>query len=56
MIKLGESLDEKEDVALRTVWPIELDFSRWLARNIEILNDQLLWQIDPDSVTQEVSR
>ena len=56
MTKIGESLGEKKDVALRTVWPIELDFSRWLAGNIEILNDQLLWQIDPDSVTQEVSR
>ena len=53
---MPEQLGEKKQVALRTVWPDELDFSRWLAKNIDILNDQLLWDLDRASVQQEVQR
>lgn len=53
---MPEQLGEKRQVALRTVWPDELDFSRWLAENINTLNDQLEWDLDPTSVQQEVPR
>lgn len=55
MTKIHESLGVRERVALRTVWPNELDFSRWLATNIEILDEHLACEIDPESVQQEVS-
>ncbi len=33
----------------------ELDFSRWLADNIGVLNEQVIWDIDPQSVRREES-
>ncbi len=54
MTESGETLGEKKRVDLRTVWPHELDFSRWLAENIETLNEQVIWEIDPESARQEV--
>ena len=54
MTESGETLGEKKRVDLRTVWPHELDFSRWLAENIETLNEQVIWEIDSESVQQEV--
>ncbi len=36
--------------------PNELDFSRWLTGNIDILSDQLGWDLDQTSVQQEVQR
>lgn len=56
MPESGEPLGEQRPVALRTVWPDELAFSRWLAENIDILNDQLGWDLDQTSVQQEVPR
>ena len=44
-----------ETVELRTVWPKETDFSAWLAEHVEILNEQLVCEIEPGSVRQEVS-
>ena len=52
MLDLGKI--EKCD--LREVWPLELDFSRWLANNIDALDEQIRWNIDPTSVKQEVTR
>ena len=52
----GEQLGEMERVGLGTVWPRELDFSGWLARNIDLLNEQVNWDLDPDSVRQEVTK
>ena len=54
MTESGETLGEKKRVDLRTVWPHELDFSRWLAENIETLTEQVIWEIDSESVRQEV--
>ncbi|MDE0600603.1 MAG: hypothetical protein OXI56_02270, partial [bacterium] len=54
MAELGE-LGEMRRVGLRTVWPHELDFSLWLRQNIDYLNEQVHWDLDPDSVRQEVS-
>ena len=53
---MEELLGRKESVDLRTVWPHELDFSGWLARNIEILSEQVQWEFDNDTVKQEVTR
>ena len=47
-------LGEMQRVGLRTVWPHELDFSRWLTQNVDYLNEQVNWDLDPDSVCQEV--
>lgn len=44
-----------QNVDLGEVWPHELDFSRWLAENIEVLDEQVVFDIDPKSVRQEVS-
>ena len=44
-----------QNVDLSDVWPHELDFSRWLAENIEVLDQQVVFDIDPKSVRQEVS-
>ena len=44
-----------QNVDLGEVWPHELDFSRWLAENIADLNEQVVFDIDPKSVLQEVS-
>ena len=49
-------LGEMKRVGLRTVWPHELDFSRWLKQNIDYLNEQVNWDLDPDSVCQEVTK
>ena len=54
MAESGE-LGEMRRVGLRTVWPHELDFSLWLRQNIDYLNEQVSWDLDPDSVCQEVS-
>ncbi len=56
MRETGEQLGEKKPVALRTVWPDELDFSRWLAENMDVLNDQLGWDLDQTSVQQELQK
>ena len=55
MAEAGGRLGEKKTVDLREVWPKELDFSGWLAKHIEILNEQLRWDLDAASVQQEVS-
>ncbi|MCY3564321.1 MAG: DUF4268 domain-containing protein, partial [bacterium] len=45
-----------ERVDLRVVWPHEAnDFTPWLAANIELLNENLPFDIDPDSIEQEAS-
>ncbi len=44
-----------QNVDIGEVWPHELDFSRWLAENITNLNEQVIFEIDPKSVQQEVS-
>ena len=51
-----EELGEMQRVDLRTVWPHELDFSRWLKENVDYLNEQVTWDLDPDSVRQEVTK
>ena len=56
MTERAEPLGEKKSVDLRTVWPKELDFSRWLRANIKVLADELCWEIDPESVQQEVTK
>ena len=43
-----------QNVDLGEVWSHELDFSRWLAENISDLNEQVIFEIDPKSVQQEV--
>ena len=53
MTEIGEPLGDKQRVSLRDVWPLETDFSRWLGRNIGILNEQVNWEIDPESVRLE---
>lgn len=55
MAESGE-LGEIQQVDLRTVWPHELDFSGWLKQNMDYLNDQVNWDLDPDSVRQEVTK
>ena len=52
----GEQVGERKSVSLTTVWPRELDFSGWLAGNIEFLDEQVNWELDPDSVLTEVSK
>lgn len=43
-----------ERVPLRTVWPREQqDFSRWLVENIDFLNEQLPFDVDPESLRPE---
>lgn len=43
-----------ERVDLRSVWPREQqDFSRWLVENIDFLNDQLPFEVDPESLRPE---
>ncbi len=49
-------LGKIEKCDLRDVWPLELDFSRWLASNIKALDEQVRWNIDPTSVRQEVTK
>ena len=44
-----------QNVDLSDVWPHELDFSRWLAENIDVLDQQIVFDIDPKSVRQEVT-
>ncbi|MYD24829.1 MAG: DUF4268 domain-containing protein [Gemmatimonadetes bacterium] len=45
-----------EKCDLREVWPLELDFSRWLANHIQALDEQVRWNIDPTSIRQEVTK
>jgi hypothetical protein len=43
-----------ERVPLRNVWPREQqDFSRWLVENIDFLNEQLPFDVDPESLLPE---
>lgn len=49
-------LGKIEKCNLREAWPLELDFSRWLANNIQALDEQVRWNIDPKSVKQEVTK
>jgi hypothetical protein len=43
-----------EKVPLRTVWLRERqDFSRWLVENIDFLNEQLPFEVDPESLRPE---
>ncbi len=45
-----------ERVDLRVLWPHEAnDFTPWLADNIDLLNENLPFDIDPDSIEQEAS-
>ena len=39
----AEELGEMQRVGLGTVWPRELDFSRWLAGHIDLLDEQVNW-------------
>lgn len=55
MAEWGE-LGEMRRVDLRTVCPHELDFSGWLKDNIDYLNEQVNWALDPDPVRQEVTK
>ena len=34
-------------VPLRDKWGREEDFSRWLSENIEVLNEQVKWELTP---------
>ena len=43
MVKAGTV----DNVPLRDEWPHEEDFSRWLAENIERLNEQVKWELTP---------
>ena len=43
-----------QSVAIGEVWRRELDFSRWLSENIEKLNEQVIFEIVPKSVREEV--
>ena len=52
----SRELGKMQRVDLRTVWPHELDFSGWLKQNIDYLNEQVNWDLDPDSVCQEVTK
>ena len=56
MTERGEPLGEKKSVDLRTVWPNELDFSAWLGKNLDVLADELCWEIDAKSVETEVAK
>ena len=52
MIELGEIHRH----SLRETWPLELDFSHWLARNIIRLDNLVRWEIDPTTVKEEVTK
>ena len=43
-----------ERVDIGEVWPLEDDFSLWLAKNIEKLDKEVIFDIIPDSVQREV--
>lgn len=49
-----EPTQRVERVPLRSVWPREQqDFSRWLVENIDFLNEQLPFDVDPESLRPE---
>lgn len=49
-----EPTQRVERVPLRSVWPRERqDFSRWLVENIDFLNEQLPFDVDPESLRPE---
>ena len=55
---MGEQVElgRIERVALRNVWRHEAkSFTPWLADNIDLLNENLPFDIDPDSIEQEAS-
>lgn len=49
-----EPIHRVERVPPRTVWPHEQkEFSQWLVQNIDLLNEQLPFEVDPDSLSPE---
>ena len=45
-----------EQVKIRDVWPHEAyDFTTWLEQNIDVLNDDLVYGIDPESLRREAA-
>ena len=45
-----------ERMKIRDVWAHEAhDFTTWLEENIDILDDDLIYGLDPDSVRREAS-
>ena len=49
-------IERIQRVNIRDVWPDEArDFTPWLAENIDILDDDLAFRIDPESVRREQS-
>ena len=51
---MTEPTHRVERVPLRSVWPREQqDFSRWLVENIDFLNEQLPFEVDPESLRPE---
>lgn len=52
---MADPLGEGKRVDLRAVWPLELDFSGWLRKHIDVLNEELRWVLDAEHVQQEVS-
>ena len=55
---MGEQVElgRIQRVALRNVWRHEAhDFTPWLAENIDLLNENLSFDIDPDSIKSEAS-
>jgi len=45
-----------EHMKIRDVWPHEAyDFTTWLEQNIDVLNDDLAFGIDPDSIRREAA-
>lgn len=52
----GFELGQIERVALRTVWRHEANhFTPWLAKNIDLLNENLPFEIDPDTIEREAA-
>lgn len=50
------NISRAETVQLRCVWPREQqDFSQWLVKNIDFLNDHLPFDVDADSLAAEQS-
>ena len=50
------SIERIEQVPVRDVWRHEAyDFTTWLEENIDVLNDNLVYEIDPDSLRREAA-
>ncbi len=55
---MGKQVDigRVERVELRAIWPHEaIDFTPWLANNIDLLNESLPFDIEPDSIEREAA-